>query len=407
MKGRLLRFITAARDGGLRISVAETLDALRAVAVVGIEREHLREALSTCLVKDEADRPLFDSLFETHFPLLGPAVRAGRRRRHAPGGGGAGRGGSAGHGDGMPSPVRTREAPGESRRREPPGDLERGDRPGDTLHQRRERREERDRALGTAEWHRKEDDARHGRLPVAQAGTRRELLRKPFRDHTALDVARSRELVALLARRLRGRLARRLRRSRRGRLDIRRTLRRAASSGGVPVHLLFRGPRPGRPDLVVLCDVSGSVSTVSEFLLGLIAPASDVFRSVETFVYVDHLCPASFENQHLVPHVPIDLHAFSDFGQVLVEYCAGPGKWLGRNTVLLVLGDARNNRRPPRARLLADVHARTRAVFWLNPEPSVRWNTGDSALAQYARHCTGVVECGNLRALVDAVGRIL
>jgi uncharacterized protein with von Willebrand factor type A (vWA) domain len=124
-------------------------------------------------------------------------------------------------------------------------------------------------------------------------------------------------------------------------------------------------------------------------------------------VYVDHLCPASFENGHLVPHRPLDLYAPSNFGQVLVEYCAGPVNRLDRNSVFLVLGDGRNNRRPPQARLLADIRGRVRAVYWLNPEMANRWNSGDSVIAQYARHCTAVVECCNLSALVEALCRIL
>ena len=128
---------------------------------------------------------------------------------------------------------------------------------------------------------------------------------------------------------------------------------------------------------------------------------------METFVYVDHLCSASFENGHLVPHAPVDFHAASDFGQVLVEYCAGPVNRLDRNSIFLVLGDARNNRQPPRARLLADIRARSRAVYWLNPEPARRWNTGDSVIAQYARYSTAVVECCNLATLVEALARAL
>jgi len=242
---------------------------------------------------------------------------------------------------------------------------------------------------------------------VGRRRAQQALSKKPFREYTPSDVEASDALVVLLSRELRGRLARRLRVARRGRLDFRRTLRRAASSGGVPMHLLFRGRRPVRPRLVALCDISGSVAAVSTYLLGLIAPATEFFRSVETFIYVDHLCSASFENGQLVPHAPVDFHAASDFGQVLVEYCAGPVNRLDRNSIFLVLGDARNNRRPPRARLLADIRARSRAVYWLNPEPARRWNTGDSVIAQYARHSTAVVECCDLATLVEALARAL
>jgi hypothetical protein len=235
----------------------------------------------------------------------------------------------------------------------------------------------------------------------------RALSLRPFRELDSEEIDEIRDVAAVLARRLRGRLARRLRRTRRGRVDMRRTLRQATSTGGVAVRLAFRGRRPGRPDLVALCDVSGSVALASELLLGLLAPASEFFRSVETYVYVDRLHAASFERGHLVHDPGLDRHAFSDFGRVLREYWARHGHRLGRNTVVVVLGDARNNRRPGHARILAEMRARARAVLWLNPEPAARWNTGDSVMGQYAPHCDAVFECVHLEALVRALGQAL
>jgi uncharacterized protein with von Willebrand factor type A (vWA) domain len=426
MRDRLLEFVDMLRRRGVAISVAESLDAVRAVAVAGVEREPLREALAACLVKDEADRLLYDALFDQHFPLIGPRAHGGRRQREARGGGG-GEGtarsmGSGENGEGITRSMGSGE--GEQSGRQSARDTADGavaqpkvqrDAESRDVEVKDERRGTRPPWVGSKVYTgatRARKDAEQTNVQsedpsVACRRARQALSRKLFREYTPSDVEASDTLVALLARELRGRLARRLRVARRGRLDFRRTQRRAASSGGVPMHLHFRGPRPGRPALVALCDVSGSVAAVSTYLLGLIAPATEFFRSVETFVYVDHLCSASFENGHLIPHATVDFHAASDFGQVLVEYCAGPVNRLDRNAVFLVLGDARNNRRPPRARLLADIRARSRAVYWLNPEPAQRWNTGDSVIAQYARHSTAVVECCNLAMLVEALARAL
>ena len=175
----------------------------------------------------------------------------------------------------------------------------------------------------------------------------------PFHEFSGRDVIEARALVRVLAERLRARLARRERRRRRGRVDLRRTLRAAVTTGGVPLRLAFRGRRPQRPDLVALCDLSGSVAAASELCLALIAPAAAFFRRVHLFAYVDRLCPVSIEDGHVAPGAPLDLHARSDFGHVLDDLWRTQQAALHRGTVVLVLGDARNNRRPPRGRAAA------------------------------------------------------
>jgi uncharacterized protein with von Willebrand factor type A (vWA) domain len=153
---------------------------------------------------------------------------------------------------------------------------------------------------------------------------------------------------------------------------------------------------------VALCDLSGSVAAASELLLGLIAPAAGFFRRVHLYAYVDRLCPVSIEHGHVAPGGPLDLHARSDFGRVLGDLLRERGV-LGPATLLLVLGDARNNRLPPRADLLRVARERVQRVLWLVPEPRARWNTGDSVLRLYAPSCDAVIECLTLDALVAAV----
>ncbi|TMB03167.1 MAG: VWA domain-containing protein, partial [Deltaproteobacteria bacterium] len=169
-------------------------------------------------------------------------------------------------------------------------------------------------------------------------------MRLPFRDFTARDVQDARDLVRELGRRLRARLARRERRARRGRLDFRRTIRASMSSGGVPARPRFRARRPARPDLVALCDLSGSVAAASELMLGLVAPAADWFRRTHLFAYVDRLCPVSIEDGHVAPGGPLDLHARSDFGRVLDELWRERRDLLTRATLLLVAPSASASR---------------------------------------------------------------
>ncbi len=361
MRARVVDFVQELRSHGLPVSVAESIDALAAVAVAGVEREVLREALAATLVKDERDRPTFDPLFDVAFPLVG-AEEAGRRRTRARRRTGmpAADGRGAGDGEGRPA-ARDRPSP----------------LPGTPR-------------VGSA-------------APRASRVRRAALLTLPLAEFTARDVAEARDLVRELGARLRGRLARRERRRRTGRVDLRRTLRAATASGGVPLVLRRRTRRPGRPDLVALCDLSGSVAAASELLLGLLAPAEHYFRRVHLFAYVDRLCPVSIEQGHVAPGGPLDLHARSDFGRVLQDLWQTHAGLLGRTTLLLVLGDARNNRLPPRADVLHAIGERVQRIVWLVPEPHERWNTGDSVLRLYEPACDVVIECRDLATLVAAV----
>lgn len=376
MREVLTEFLQEVRAVGVSISLAESIDALRAAAAVGVERESLREALAAAVVKEEADREAFDEVFERFFAAEEPG-RKPRRNAHAGGEGGRGRAG------------RTQAG------------MERATKPHAGDDRRGHRAEPRDAAPHEPE--RKES----ARGPdVRRRQRRRALLRKPFRE---LDPAEAEELVALaadLARRFRARLARRFRRSRRGRLDFRRTLRRSIAHGGAAFHLELRRRRPSRPDLVALCDLSGSVRHAAELFAALLMPCREFFRRVRLLVYVDAPVEASVEGGRLVPHAPIDFHAFSDLGRVLVEVEDVWASALTRNTVLVVLGDARNNRRPARADALARLRARARALWWMVPEPRVRWGTGDSAIESYRPHCDVVLECSSGAELLAALDRL-
>jgi hypothetical protein len=157
---------------------------------------------------------------------------------------------------------------------------------------------------------------------------------------------------------------------------------------------------------VALCDLSRSVATASELCLGLLAPASDHFRRVHLYAYVDRLVPISIEDGHVAPEGRLDLHARSDFGRVLVDLWE-ERRVVTRTALLLVVGDARNNRRPPRADVFAALAERAQRTVWLVPEPRARWDTGDSVLAAYAPACEAVLECLSLDALAKAVRRVV
>jgi uncharacterized protein with von Willebrand factor type A (vWA) domain len=223
--------------------------------------------------------------------------------------------------------------------------------------------------------------------------------RTPFERYTELEYEVAHELLMLLVRRFRVRLGRRLRHARRGRVDFRRTIRAALQRGGAMIDLRMRARRPRHVDLVILADISGSVRHAATLMLELVAGVRESFHRVRSFVFIDHLAEAGFEDGHLVMTPALDPYARSDFGRVLAELSERRDELLGPATLLIIMGDGRNNRRPARADLLAEIAHRCRAVYWLNPEAPERWGTGDSAINQYARHVAALLPSGTLREL--------
>lgn len=431
VRAHLMAFVTRLRRAGVRISVAETLDAMAAVEAAGVERTVLREALAATLVKEEADRHTFDTAFEQHFPLLALDGSTGKGSRRGARSGGEGselagaRGGSGTGGGTTPVPdrepprgperpaptvVRPSASPGPDVQRDAPARTKAPSTSGD-VRERDAQRTARDDATRT-----REHTDRAARFDASRRTTRPEnptagsdepprapVARRPFADldPDALDAARA--AAREIGRRFLARTSRRERRTRRGRVDVRRTIRRAVSRGGALIDLQRRGRRPGKPDLVLLCDVSGSVARASELLLTMLAAAESAFAHVARFVFVDHLVPVDFADGQIRPEREIDLYGFSDLGAVLVELEQDPEVTIDRRTALLVLGDARNNRRPARADVLRRLSQRARAVVWVAPEPRARWNTGDSALASYAPSCDLVIEATTLTGLHAAL----
>jgi uncharacterized protein with von Willebrand factor type A (vWA) domain len=243
-------------------------------------------------------------------------------------------------------------------------------------------------------------------IEAGRAAALRKIERMPFANYSDLEFESSRDALAALKRRFRLRLSRRLRIARAGRIDFRRTIRASLQHGGALGDLRFRARRPRHIDLLILADISGSVKYASTLMLEVVAGAAACFRRVRSFVYIDRLAEASFEDGHLTMTPPLDLYARSDFGRVLSELWDRRAALISRATVIVIMGDGRNNRRPARADLLRDVARLSRATLWLIPEPQVRWNTGDSAIRQYARECSALISCENLRELERGLMRV-
>jgi hypothetical protein len=230
------------------------------------------------------------------------------------------------------------------------------------------------------------------------------------------QLAAMREAIRPLARVLATKMARRRRRRDRGRLDVRRTVRRSLSSGGVPLDPVYRRPKIARPDLYLLCDVSGSVAEFASFTLTLLQAMSAEFSRMRSFAFVDgidevtdHLRDvASFlEVRHVLYRADViadDGH--SDYGAVLERFWERHGGGLDSRSTIIITGDARSNHREPRAPALRRMHERVRRVYLLNPEPDRDWNSTDSIVDVYRSSLDGVFEVRNLRQLGEAILRI-
>jgi uncharacterized protein with von Willebrand factor type A (vWA) domain len=241
-------------------------------------------------------------------------------------------------------------------------------------------------------------------------------LRRPLPEDAEFLNSSHEQIIAMrgvldpLTRRLAGRLAAKRRHRRRGALDFRRTIRESLSTGGVPVDPVFRKPRPAKPELFVLADISGSVSTFAAFTLQLMFALRAQFSRVRSFVFVDGIDEVT-EILQQAPDV-IDatrninamgsgvwLNGRSDYGHALESFWQHWGEQVRRRTTVIVLGDARSNYLDPREGVLKAVRERAAHLFWLNPEPRTAWNTGDSVIGRYQPFCDAVHECRNLRQL--------
>lgn len=458
MLGVVTGFIDELRAGGVPVSMVEAIDAMKAVETIDMaSRSELRETLRATLVKNLRHERAFDTAFDVYFstlPRTGPVPEDIDEERPSQPAGEAGPteldlerlveellraltdldGEAMRHSAEQAVDQLAGIEPGRPvggsyylyrtlRRLDLAAITEqvmealRGDQDLSELELRLLREEVEARIERLRDQIREEIRRRlvadRGREAVART------LRRPLTEDIDLMHATSDELAEMdaaigpLTRKLAARLARR-RRRRAGRLDFRRTVRRSLATGGVPADPQFRHPRPHRPEVWLLCDISGSMATFSRFTLQFTHAMSSHFSRLRSFAFVDTIDEVS---EFFGPGVDfasavrritneaevIWLDGHSDYGNSLQTFSTRYGSQLTPSTTVIITGDARNNYRPARDTVLGDVAKAARAVVWLNPEPHAYWDTGDSAMSQYARHCTSVHEVRTLRQLEEFV----
>jgi uncharacterized protein len=463
----LAGFVTELRRAGIPVSLTENLDAMEALRHVPLEdRSAFKYALAATLVKNNAHWKAFETVFEVYFSFRGSHYRlkdeggdagidalvdelVGQRE----GEGGGGEGLTAEElaemlyralMDGNEAMLRalaraavTRYAgmePGRPvggtyylyrtlRQLDLEGLLEKmmaeaeAKMPGQELDDLEERlaREEYEARLDSL---RREIEAEIRRRLVADRGAEAvaRSVRKPLPEDIDFMHASREELVSLrkaispLTRKLAVRLARKRRHGRKGPLDFRSTVRHSLSTGGVPADPQFRYPRPSKPEIMVVADISGSVAAFARFTLQLVYAISSQFSRVRSFVFIDGIDEVT-DYFKATDDISVAIHRInteadviwvdghSDYGHAFESFWERWGREVTGKTTVLLLGDARNNYHASQSWVVAEMAKKARHVYWLNPEPKSYWDTGDSIVGQYAAHCDGAFECRNLKQL--------
>ncbi|HEV7191963.1 MAG TPA: VWA domain-containing protein [Jatrophihabitantaceae bacterium] len=454
---RHLDFVAALRRAGIQVSVAEDIDAANALGAIDMtDRDQLRAAYAAAAVKRPAHRPAFDTVFDLYFPALlddagsaaeEAAERATPGRQIYPGDPTLVQFREqlaqqllAGDADGLAQLARvgvgrfgavTGGAPGVqswsayiTMARTSPDTLlaalleqallpdERGTMAERLMRQTFAARIAAFRRLVDTEVQRRLA-AESGPDRVARTAVRPSAERLDLLHATNADLSAIRREVQPLARRLAARLAYDHRHGRRGKLDFRRTIRASLSSGGVPMQTHMRPRHPRKTDLVILCDVSDSVTSFARFTLMLVFALREQFSRVRVFAFVDDLDEVT---RFFRPGVDIveavtrldaeakvrGWYGRTDYGRAFRLFEEMHSDAIAARTSLLVLGDARSNYGDPNVPALQRLAGRARRAYWLNPERRGAWDTGDSCASQVGR-VMPMVECRNLSQLADFV----
>jgi uncharacterized protein len=456
MRENLHRFFRAARGAGVRLSPAESIDAMRAVAKVGFsDRTILRDTFLLTLAKTQDEKKALGDCFDLFFdqpepsqaaPDDGEADESENSGSEAPQSGpdsDASGGGDAAQDLGSLAQMllsqdrneisaaianassaaslsdiryftqrgifsgRILEAMGIARLRD---DL-------DTLTATNPAMAERLAAALGALRETVRDTVSQALLLYGREeaeNLRNEILRNaPLSRIEPRQVEQMRRLIRQIARRLRERYSKPRKRQRRGHLDVRRTLRRNAAWGSVPFLTAWKRKHRDKPKIVAICDVSGSVARVSDFFLLLIHSLHEVVSDVRSFAFSGHLIEVSDILEAKSPEEAMAEimtkvgFGSSDYGNSFADF---EKQWMSAvtpQTTVIVLGDARSNNLDPRADILRRIGERSKRLVWLNPEGRMAWGWGDSEMPRYSTFCTVVRQCATAQQLERAVSDIV
>jgi uncharacterized protein with von Willebrand factor type A (vWA) domain len=451
----LRRFLQVARSAGLRVSAAEGIDAARAVELVGFDdRTVLKDTLGLVLAKTPDEKTVYDETFDLFFQRNEFNAGGDEADNEAPeppeapgpsnGIGGDGMGGAGGQSLGslLASDDRAALATAMEQAAREAGIENIRFFTQKNLYARRildrmglralERDTEAMRQSGTPEGLGRakflegkvealrdsvRDFVERNLLLYAKGETekfREEMLKSArLSNLERRDLERMRVLVRQMAKKLAARYARTRRRRLRGQLDTRRTLRRNMGWGGIPFITVWKQKRIEKPRVMVLCDVSGSVAAMSQFLLMFLYALNEALSDIRSFAFAGSLIEVSeiLEKQEVEEAITRIMtmigYGSSNYGNSLADFEDGWMRHVTNKTTVIILGDARGNRTDPRTDVVGRLSLRAKRIIWLNPEYRSAWGTGDSDMYRYAPYCSVVTVCNSLRHLERAIEDIL
>jgi len=259
-------------------------------------------------------------------------------------------------------------------------------------------------------------DNEHVKIVRSQEKHRKNLGEIPFSSLSPSEIMEMRDVVKLLVRKLKDVIGRRYAAMRKGTIDIKKTLRRSDKYQGVPMRLIFRNRPPRKGKIVTLCDVSGSVFSAARFMLNLIYSLQEYFSQVKSFVFVSGLKDVTeiFDRydinnaiEKVMNHPDINYQEYTDYGETLRQFYKNHMDCLNLKTTFIIVGDGRSNYLNPQAHILEEIRNHCCRIIWLNPEPERFWNTGDSEMRTYSRHCHEVRPCINLNQLISFIEHLV
>lgn len=458
MEERVLDFIKGLRGRGVSVSTAESIDALGAIGVVGVENpDPFKAALKAAVVKRNKDTPVFEELFPLYFYGLESAGNVDgldedllSRLEEALRGFAQGQEMNAM----LPLLMQGRGGEWESFIRMAAGEVGTSQ-----LATRMQVGMFTRRIFDVFDWEEMEDELRQLLSHLRDEGwdeedlqsieeayqANRDALRKQVRRYVEREQARNadkvpsterverlmnrplsgldefemqqmRKAVDILARKLRNKITLREKQVKRGKLDVKATLRKNMQHGGVPFELKLKHKRLEKAELMVLCDISSSVARVSQFMLQFVYTIQDCLAKVRSFVFVDDLGEVTgfFRDEDIhkgvrraLSDAEISYNARSDFGEVFRQFCERYLQDVGYRTYILVIGDARNNYNDPCIWALEKIKDRAKGIIWLNPETKPFWDTGDSVMGEYLPFCKEARVCRTLKDLEETVSSLL
>ena len=221
------------------------------------------------------------------------------------------------------------------------------------------------------------------------------------------------EIVFKMAKKLVSIHSKRRKTFKRGQLDIRKTLRSNMQYDGMLFDLKWKSQKVDRPKVICICDVSGSVSNYSRFLLMFLYSLAEILPKVRSFAFSSDLGEVTrlFQQSKLEDAMAKTMRDYgngsTDYGQMLADFRSHVLKDVDSKTTVIILGDARNNYGDSKSEILREVYNKAQRVIWLNPEPKSSWTVGDAEMKKYAPCCHQTEVCNSLVHLERVVGNLL